>query len=115
MYELTPYNGRASFYAKALVDIDGNNKKLYSYGTLVASIDGDKNIHRHWDCEKPSTTTMSHIKSFIAEELGELAGEKFNAKKYMELPCEEYGSSMKSFGKNDVDVAKGNKQKGQEK
>lgn len=101
MYQLTPHNGRQSFNGKALVDIDGDSKKLYSYGTLVASIDEDKNIHRHWDCSTPTATTMAHIKSFVIEELGEQAGEKFNAKEYMKLPCEEYGRENDSREEDD--------------
>lgn len=90
MYELRPHNGRKSFYGKAFVDItpDGT-RKLYSYNTLVLSIDPERKLHRHWDTDTPTTTTMSHIKSFIAEEFGEEAGEQFNARKYMALELEE--------------------------
>ena len=41
--ELTPsIDGRKSFYHKAVVHSDGNNSKLYSYETLVASHENDK-------------------------------------------------------------------------
>ena len=90
MYELSPHNGRKSFYGKAMVDCCPNGtKKLYSYDTLVLSIDSEKQLHRHWDTDSPSTTTMSHIKSFVAEELGEDTGESFNARRYMSLDLED--------------------------
>lgn len=89
-YELSPHNGRKSFYGKAIVEVSADGtKKLYSYDTLVLSIDTEKQLHRHWDTDKPSTTTMSHIKSFVAEELGEDAGERFNASRYMALELED--------------------------
>ena len=89
-YELSPHNGRKSFYGKAIVEVcDDGTKKLYSYDTLVLSIDKEKQLHRHWDPVKPTTTTMSHIKSFVAEELGEDVGESFNASRYMSLELEE--------------------------
>ena len=89
-YELNPHNGRKSFYGKAMVELnEKGTKKLYSYDTLVLSIDADKNLHRHWDTDSPTTTTMTHIKSFIAEELGEDMGEKFNASRYRALELED--------------------------
>ena len=88
-YELQPQNGRKSFYGKATVTVlPGGTKELYSYNIRVLSIDPEGKLHRHWDTNKPSTTTMSHIKSFISQELSEIDGERFNARRYMALELE---------------------------
>ena len=98
-YELRPQNGRKSFYGKAIVECyENGTKKLYSYDTLVMSIDSDKQIHRHcatragrdaWDADDITTTTMSHIKSFLSEEFDEDFGDRFNAGKYRAMEVED--------------------------
>ena len=63
VYELSPTNGRQSFYGKAHVAMLPNGAKiLKSYDTLVAYVDADKKFHRLWDGW--SATTGSHLQSF---------------------------------------------------
>lgn len=64
MKELYPcYDNRQSFYGKAKVDESGNVKKLYSYGTHVASIvDGKAEVYGWY-----SNTTGRHIKEFLKQ------------------------------------------------
>lgn len=62
--ELTPVNGRKSFYGKCKVEIFGNLKSLISYGTKVASYDGSS----LWISNDPShltNTTLTHINAFL--------------------------------------------------
>ena len=64
--DLSPVNGRKSFYGKAKLVIEGNDMFLYSYDTLVAAlltIDGQQFVHRLWDGR--SATTTSHIKAWL--------------------------------------------------
>ncbi len=62
--ELYPcYDGKASFYGKAMVETVGEIKKLYSYGTYVASIIGDSAEVYDWY----SATTGRHIKEFLKQ------------------------------------------------
>jgi len=59
-FELTPQNGRKSFYGKAIVEKEGNKYTLKSYGTVAAVIeDGEIEIFN-----LQSNTTCSHVKSF---------------------------------------------------
>ena len=67
-YEREPTNCRKSFYGKCYVEEKDGVHKLYSYDTLVMSMDADKNLHRYWDGE--SATTMAHIRAFVYEVLG---------------------------------------------
>lgn len=85
-FELTPVNGRQSFYGKCYVEQNDGICKLYSYDTLVMSIDRDKQLHRHWDGE--SQTTMSHIKSFVAYYLG-IEPDDFPLSRYRSMEVEE--------------------------
>ena len=88
-FELKPHNGRKSFYGKAIVTItDDGIKTLQSYDTVVLSITPDGQLHRHWDTDHPSPTTMTHIKSFIAEFINDDTAESFNSKRYMALDLE---------------------------
>jgi hypothetical protein len=74
MYELEPqYDSRASFYGKAQVTaehtiIDSEELKLYSYGTLVASVEHTnlKTIFRYNGYY--SQTTTRHQKEFFFQE-----------------------------------------------
>ena len=66
MLDLSPTNGRKSFYGNAKVVIVGNDKFLYSYDTPVAALlmrDGQQFVHRLWDGR--SATTTSHIKAWL--------------------------------------------------
>ena len=63
IYELSPVDGRKSFYGKAKVLIDENGTKyLLSYDTIVASRNADGKLFNHWDGW--SATTGRHIKAF---------------------------------------------------
>lgn len=69
-YELIPrYDFRKSFYKKAMVVIEGDENKLYSYGTHVASVwSGITNMTdelRIFDTY--SATTLRHIKEFMQQ------------------------------------------------
>lgn len=57
------FDKRKSFYNKALVEINGDNKKLYSYGTLVAEIQGNKFI----SYGKFTMTTTRHQREFAKQ------------------------------------------------
>lgn len=66
-YELAPqYDGRKSFYGKALVEVMGANKTLYSYGTRVATISeqGVEFTRSAWY----SRTTRRHVREFCRQE-----------------------------------------------
>lgn len=71
-YELKPqYDGRKSFYGKAVVEDDGASITLYSYGTPVCTVDtvGDLGepmfcLHDKWDY---SATTLRHVKEFLRQ------------------------------------------------
>lgn len=73
--ELKPiYDARQSFYGKAQVEVQKNDfectKKLYSYGTLVASIiwNYDKNTITYKYFGKYSQTITRHQKEFFKQE-----------------------------------------------
>ena len=82
-YYLEPRNGRKSFYRKAKVEVLKNGiTRLYSYDTLVCSIDSNKGEVRLKDDWCYSNTTISHVRSFL-EENGYKAGSKAEiAKRY---------------------------------
>lgn len=63
-YELTPTNGRKSFYGKALVEVDDNGvETLFSYLTPIIKRFPNGTLKRLYN-EEPSLTTVTHIKSF---------------------------------------------------
>lgn len=63
-YELTPKNGRKSFYGKAFVEVDDYGvKTLFSYLTPIIKRFPNGILERLYD-EEPSLTTTTHIKSF---------------------------------------------------
>lgn len=67
MYELTArYDARASFYGKAKVDVDGNSKTLYSYGTEICRI-SDSTAKIVCRVDQLSNTTMRHLKEFLLQ------------------------------------------------
>lgn len=62
--ELTPTNGRRSFYGKAKVAETADGwRYLVSYETVVASVSPDGRVSRHSD--RKSMTTFAHVKSFL--------------------------------------------------
>lgn len=62
-YELTPIDGRKSFYGKAFVIVDDDNTEtLYSYGTKIITRTNKGDFVRHWGGW--SQTTGRHIKAF---------------------------------------------------
>lgn len=69
-FELTPiYSTRKSFYQKAMVEENGNGfKSLYSYNTLIATIDNnDKLIYLTDNDYHYSMTTCCHLKEFCLQ------------------------------------------------
>lgn len=66
VYDMTPqYDNRKSFYNKAIVDDNGNEKTLYSYNTpVVKIIDGKVELLPKWDW---SQTTLRHVKEFLKQ------------------------------------------------
>lgn len=76
MYELSPTNGRKSFYGKAkvLIDDDGN-ETLYSYDTPIITRKRNGDLEALYDGDMYGTTTASHVKSFCG----------LSKKEYMDL------------------------------
>ena len=79
-YELTPkYDGKKSFYGKAIVKTYNNLKLLYSYDTLVCAIyDNCYGIRYffNYDIKESllfSKTTIRHIKEFLLQNIKILA------------------------------------------
>lgn len=65
------YDARKSFYGKAKVieekKLNGTMLKLYSYGTLVATIETYKNKAKYEYLGKYSQTTTRHQKEFFKQ------------------------------------------------
>lgn len=61
------FDTRKSFYGKAVVMVftDGT-KRLYSYNTLVCTIDPLKNVSLS-NVKKQSATTRRHVKEFLRQ------------------------------------------------
>ena len=76
IYELTPTNGRASFYGKAKVIVIGERRYLRSYDTIMGCIDENGKAHRYSDYH--SNTTGCHVKAFFPD-----------AKEFWKLPLEK--------------------------
>ena len=74
-YELKPvYDGRKSFYGKAVVEDDGVSVTLYSYKTPVCVIDTVGDLGKpmfclldKWDY---SDTTLRHVREFLRQMVG---------------------------------------------
>jgi hypothetical protein len=65
IYGLKPkYDSAKSFYRKAMVETDGNAKKLYSYDTLVASV--KNGVGEVYNLQ--SKTTTRHVREFLLQE-----------------------------------------------
>lgn len=62
IFELTPTNGRKSFYGKAKVIEQDGEKILISYTTEVCKIDKNGIFQMLWTGR--SNTTTAHIKAF---------------------------------------------------
>lgn len=62
------YDGRKSFYSKAMVVEHDDRKELYSYGTLVVTIRGDE-FFLHDDANY-SDTTRRHVREFMIQYFG---------------------------------------------
>ena len=63
-FELTPVNGRKSFYGKCKVLETENTKTLFSYDTDVATFDNGK----LWITKNENhltNTTLTHIRAFL--------------------------------------------------
>ena len=74
-YELTPKDGRKSFYGKAIVVIDDKGgETLYSYGTKIMTRYPSGQLVRFWN--EWTATTGRHIKAFSG----------LNKAQYMNLP-----------------------------
>lgn len=81
--ELSPNNGRKSFYGKAhVIQVDGT-VYLRSYDTIVASVTQDGVLHKHW--EGWSATTGRHIASFSDM----LTNREIRKKEWDKLPIED--------------------------
>ena len=79
-YELTPTNGRKSFYGKASVEVKGDTKTLKSYDTPVCRIKGgDVTLMEKWDY---SVTTITHVRAFLESNGFEAGGKAQIAKRY---------------------------------
>lgn len=61
-YELSPVDGRKSFYGKAIVRINEKGEILYSYNTPVMARRLDGKLERLWSGW--SATTGRHVKAF---------------------------------------------------
>lgn len=63
MLELSPVDGRRSFYGKAKIMKYENKMFLLSYETIVACVDKNGKFVRLWGGY--SQTTMRHVNSFL--------------------------------------------------
>lgn len=62
-YELTPNDGRKSFYGKAVVEIAADGSEtLYSYNTPIIKRSSNGDLVKLWDGW--TATTGRHIKAF---------------------------------------------------
>lgn len=86
IFEISPVNGRESFYGKCQVLQDENDTYfLRSYDTIVASFnDKDKKVHRHWDGR--TVTTSTHISAFLRR----VCYDSINLNQFYKLPCDTY-------------------------
>ena len=85
-YELTPHDGRKSFYGKARVKVDNGAETLFSYNTPVIRRNADGTLSRLWDGW--SATTGRHVAAFCG----------LNKKEWDALPVEG-NASFSSAGR----------------
>lgn len=76
-YELSPVDGRKSFYGKCYVEEENGVETLFSYHTKIMSRDKNGNYKRYYSSW--TQTTGRHIKAFCG----------MNKKEFMELEREE--------------------------
>ena len=76
------YDSRKSFYGKAKYEESRGITTLYSYGTKIVSVKGNK-IKKLWDGY--SMTTQRHIVEFLLQK-----GYRIDNKKYNSIPCDEW-------------------------
>lgn len=74
--ELTPTNGRKSFYGKACILGMGNQRILFSYESAIMTECGGQYIRHYAEDGKCTNTTLTHIKSFCG----------MNKKEFLLLP-----------------------------
>lgn len=64
-YELSPTNGRKSFYGKAMVqEYEDGSKTLFSYATPIITQRKNGELVPHYTGRKYGSTTASHVKAF---------------------------------------------------
>ena len=81
-YELTPNNGRQSFYGKAIVEVEDNGDEiLYSYNTPIMKRTSDGKLIRFYDGW--SMTTGNHIRAFSG----------LNKHQFLNLPLDQEDAS----------------------
>ena len=61
------YDSRKSFYKKVKKEIDGNKTKLYSYETLVVTLDTHNKILILHNGSTESQTTLRHVREFLLQ------------------------------------------------
>ena len=69
-YTLSPvYDGKKSFYNKAIIEEESGIKKLYSYNTLVCTLSNNDIILNDAVDQSLlfSNTTLRHIKEFLKQ------------------------------------------------
>lgn len=76
-------HGRKSFYKKAMYEEKRGIVTLFSYGTKIISVKGDK-VKKFWDGY--SVTTQRHINEFLYQQLGETLSKN----EYINLPCNKW-------------------------
>lgn len=60
------FDSRKSFYYKAQVEVAGNVKSLFSYGTKVCEVrDG---VAMFFEAARRSQTTKRHVREFLKQE-----------------------------------------------
>ena len=75
VYDLTPTDGRKSFYGKARIVVKNGKKTLISYDTPVCCINRRGTFKRYWD--EYSATTMRHVNAFLTKYKVECGGKKW--------------------------------------
>lgn len=58
-----------SYYNKAKIENIGKQKNLLSYGTLIASVYGNKLTYLNKNPEVYTKTTLKHLKDFLYQKL----------------------------------------------
>ena len=78
MYELIPTNSQKSFYKKAMIKDEKNKLYLYSYNTLIASMNKlTGKVERLCEYDSCTATTLKHVRSFCSLNKKEFLSLKF--------------------------------------